>query len=293
MTGGIESYPIEILATVALVFGLLIGSFLNVVIYRLPLQLQLAWRSEALDFLGQKPELDHDPTKQPSNKFSLVHPPSRCPHCETLIKPWQNIPVISYLILRGKCKACSAAISIRYPAVELVCGLMSAFVIFHFGFTGQGLFALLFTWMLIALTGIDLNHQLLPDNLTLPLLWLGLLINTGGVYTDLSSAVIGAAAGYLSLWSVYWAFKLITGKEGMGHGDFKLLAALGAWLGWQQLPLIVLLSSVVGVVIGTLILLLQKKDRQNAIAFGPYLAIAGWIALLAGEKITSSYLSTF
>jgi leader peptidase (prepilin peptidase)/N-methyltransferase len=170
---------------------------------------------------------------------------------------------------------------------------MSALVIFHFGFTEQGLFALFFTWMLIALTGIDLNHQLLPDNLTLPLLWLGLLINTGGVYTDLSSAVIGAAAGYLSLWSVYWAFKLITGKEGMGHGDFKLLAALGAWLGWQQLPLIVLLSSLLGAVIGTLILLTQKKDRQNAIAFGPYLAIAGWIALLAGEQITSSYLSTF
>ncbi len=170
---------------------------------------------------------------------------------------------------------------------------MSAFIIFHFGFTEQGLFALLFTWALIALTGIDLNHQLLPDNITLPLLWLGLLVNTGGVYTDLTGAVIGAAAGYLSLWSVYWAFKLLTGKEGMGHGDFKLLAALGAWLGWQQLPLIVLLSSVLGAVIGTLMLLGQKKDRPKAIAFGPYLAIAGWVALLAGEKITSSYLSTF
>ncbi|HCO61004.1 MAG TPA: prepilin peptidase [Porticoccaceae bacterium] len=274
-------------ALLALILGLLVGSFLNVVIYRLPRQLELGWRHEALDFLGQKEDLE------PVAKFNLVYPPSRCPHCENLIKPWQNIPVISYLLLRGRCKACFQPISLRYPAIELLCGLLSGFVVYHFGFNEQGLYALAFTWVLIALTGIDLSHQLLPDNLTLPLLWLGLLINIGGVYTDLTSAVIGAAAGYLSLWSIYWAFKLLTGKEGMGHGDFKLLAALGAWLGWQQLPLIVLLSSLVGAIIGTIMLLLQGKERQSTIAFGPYLAIAGWIALIAGERLTTAYLTAF
>ena len=287
MASGLGAYPIELLTLVALITGLLVGSFLNVVIYRLPRQLELGWRHEALDFLGQNTELE------PVAKFNLVYPPSRCPHCETLIKPWQNIPVISYLLLRGRCRACSQAISPRYPAIELLCGLLSGFVIHHFGVTEQGVYALLFTWVLIALTGIDLSHQLLPDHLTLPLLWLGLLINLGGVYTDLSSAVIGAAAGYLSLWSIYWAFKLLTGKEGMGHGDFKLLAALGAWLGWQQLPLIVLLSSLVGAIMGTILLLIQGRDRQSTIAFGPYLAIAGWIALLCGEKITAAYLAAF
>jgi len=287
MASGLGAYPIELLTLVALITGLLVGSFLNVVIYRLPRQLELGWRHEALDFLGQNTELE------PVAKFNLVYPPSRCPHCETLIKPWQNIPVISYVLLRGRCRACSQAISPRYPAVELLCGLLSAYVIHHFGVTGQGLCALLFTWVLIALTGIDLSHQLLPDNLTLPLLWLGLLVNIGGVYTDLGSAVIGAAAGYLSLWTIYWAFKLLTGKEGMGHGDFKLLAALGAWLGWQQLPLIVLLSSLVGAIIGTVLLLAQGRDGQSTIAFGPYLAIAGWIALLFGEKMTAAYLAAF
>lgn len=285
MDGGSELFPVY--ASIALVLGLLVGSFVNVVIYRLPRQLELGWRHEALDFLGQQQELE------PTASFNLVYPPSRCPHCETLIKPWHNIPVISYLLLRGRCKACSQPISLRYPAVELVCGLLSGFVVYHFGVTEQGMYALVFTWILIALTGIDLSHQLLPDNLTLPLLWLGLLINIGGVYTDLASAVIGAAAGYLCLWSIYWAFKLLTGKEGMGHGDFKLLAALGAWIGWQQLPLIVLLSSLVGAIIGTIMLLLRGKDRQSTIAFGPYLAIAGWIALLAGERITAAYLTVF
>ncbi len=295
MVNSVELYSFEVVIFGAAMLGLIIGSFLNVVIYRLPHQLQISWRRDALDFLGQAESIDsenvdHDTS---NNKFSLVYPPSRCPHCETPLEPWQNIPLISYLILRGRCKACSEPISLQYPAVELICGLMSAFIIFHFGLTEQGFFALVFTWILIALTGIDLDCQLLPDNLTLPLLWLGLLINIGGVYTDLVSAVIGAAAGYLSLWTIYWAFKLITGKEGMGHGDFKLLAALGAWLGWQQLPLIVLLSSLVGAIIGTVILLLKKQDRQNAIAFGPYLAIAGWVALVAGDQITSSYLNSF
>ena len=279
-------YPVEILISLAAVFGLLIGSFLNVVIYRLPLQLQAAWRHDARDFLGQQPQ-------EVTDKFSLVYPPSRCPHCETLIKPWQNIPLFSYLLLKGRCKACSEPISIQYPVVELACGLLTAFIVYQFGLSMQGCCALVFTWTLIALVGIDFNHQLLPDNLTLPLLWLGLLVNIAGTYTDLTGAVIGAAAGYLSLWSIYWAFKILTGKEGMGHGDFKLLAALGAWVGWQQLPLIILLSSLVGAIVGTLILLSQKKDRQNPIAFGPYLAVAGWIALVSGDKITTAYLGSF
>ncbi len=287
---GIQSLPPGLLIALSLIGGLVIGSFLNVVIYRLPLQLQTLWRRDARDFLGHEPEALAD---RSADKFSLIFPPSRCRDCATPIKPWQNIPLISYLLLRGRCGTCAAPISLQYPTVELSCGLLSALVIYQFGHTGQGLLALLFTWVLIALTGIDFNHQLLPDNLTLPLLWLGLLVNVFGVFTDLSSAVIGAAAGYLSLWSIYWAFKLLTGKEGMGHGDFKLLAALGAWLGWQQLPLIILLSSLVGALVGSLLLLAQNQDRQQAIAFGPYLAIAGWIALLAGDSMTAAYLAVF
>ena len=284
MPGGIEVYSIEIL--IGGVLGLIVGSFLNVVIYRLPLQMQATWRHDALDFLGQQPE-------PLSAKFSIVHPPSRCPHCETLLRYWHNIPLLSYLLLRGKCNTCHEPISLQYPSVELICGLVSVFIVYQFGLSEQTVFALLFSWLLIALTGIDINHQLLPDSLTLPLLWAGLLVNSQGVFTDLSSAVYGAAAGYLSLWSIYWAFKLMTGKDGMGHGDFKLLAALGAWLGWQQLPLIILLSSLVGAMVGTLTLLLQKKDRQTPIAFGPYLAIAGWVALVVGDKITAGYLRAF
>lgn len=285
MLAELQALPQETLLALTLIFGLLVGSFLNVVIYRLPLQLQHSWRRDALDFLGREPEPD-------ARKFGLVFPPSRCRHCETELKPWQNIPVISYLILKGKCKACAAPIAVQYPLVEALCGLLSAWVIFIFGFTALGAMALLFTWLLIALTGIDLNHQLLPDSLTLPMLWLGLVVNVFGGFTDIDSAVIGAAAGYLSLWSIYWLFKLLTGKEGMGYGDFKLLAALGAWLGWQQLPLIILVSSLVGALVGTALLLAQRKDRQNTIAFGPYLAVAGWISLTFGDRITAAYLNS-
>ena len=281
-----SSPPLELTLVLSLVLGLVVGSFLNVVIYRLPLQLQNNWRHDAMDFLGQKPDAE-------SKKFSLIYPPSRCPSCEVLIKPWHNIPVISYLLLKGRCKSCAEPISLQYPAVELICGLLTVAVVYHFGFTVQAAWAILFTWVLVALTGIDVNHQLLPDSLTLPLLWLGLLVNISSTFTPLVDAVVGAAAGYLVLWIVYWAFKLITGKEGMGHGDFKLLAALGAWLGWQQLPMIILLSSAVGALIGTVGILLYGREKQAQIAFGPYLAIAGWIALVAGEKITSSYLQLF
>jgi leader peptidase (prepilin peptidase) / N-methyltransferase len=287
VSGDLGETSLTIVLIFTLVFGLLIGSFLNVVIYRLPLQLQLVWRHDALDFLGQKPE------EADFRKFGLVFPPSRCPHCETPISPWQNIPVFSYLLLRGRCRACAEPISIQYPLVELICGILSAYVIYQFGLTSAGILALIFTWLLIVLTGIDMNHRLLPDSLTLLLLWLGLLTNSAGIFTDPNSAIIGASAGYLALWGIYWAFKLLTGKEGMGYGDFKLAAALGAWLGWQQLPLVLLLSSLVGAVIGTLMLLLQKKDRQTHIAYGPYLAIAGWIALVSGDRIMATYLSTF
>ncbi|MEZ0122922.1 MAG: A24 family peptidase [Candidatus Reddybacter sp.] len=280
------TYPVELTLILSLILGLVVGSFLNVVIYRLPLQLQNSWRHDALDFLGQEPPED-------SKKFSLVYPPSRCPSCETLIKPWHNIPIISYLLLKGRCNSCAEPISLQYPTVELICGLLTVAVVYHFGLTAQAAWAILFTWVLVALTGIDVNHQLLPDNLTLPLLWLGLLVNMSATFVPLADAVAGAVAGYMVLWCVYWAFKLITGKEGMGHGDFKLLAALGAWLGWQQLPMIILLSSAVGALIGTAGILLYGREKQAQIAFGPYLAIAGWIALVAGEKITRSYLQLF
>ena len=280
------SYPIELTLILSLILGLVVGSFLNVVIYRLPLQMQNSWRRDARDFLGQEPV-------EAETKFSLVYPPSRCTKCETLIKPWHNIPIIGYLLLKGRCKSCAAPISLQYPAVELICGLLTVAVVYHFGFTAQAAFAVFFTWVLVALTGIDVNHQLLPDNLTLPLLWLGLLVNMSATFVPLADAVAGAVAGYMVLWLVYWAFKLITGKEGMGHGDFKLLAALGAWLGWQQLPMIILLSSAVGAIIGTAGILLYGRERQAQIAFGPYLAIAGWIALVAGEEITRSYLQLF
>lgn len=268
------------------IFGLLVGSFLNVVAYRLPLQLQSAWRRESLDFLGMEPEPD-------TSRLNLVFPASRCPSCEAPIKAWQNIPVVSYLILKGRCHSCSTPISIQYPTLELLSGLLTMAAIYTFGLTSAGILAVLFIWILIALTGIDCNHRLLPDTLTLPLLWLGLLVNVGGTFTDLSSAVIGAVAGYLCLWSVFWLFKLVTGKDGMGYGDFKLLAALGAWVGWQQLPLIILLSSLTGAVIGALGIIIRGRDKQASIPFGPYLSVAGFITLLAGKEITSWYLGLF
>ena len=266
----------------ALVLGLLVGSFLNVVIHRLPIKMQRDWRTQALEFLELPAE--------PASTFNLVLPQSHCPHCDHEIRPWENIPLVSWLALRGKCSSCRAPISKRYPLVELLCGLLSGYVAWHFGFSWQAGAMLLLTWGLLAMSMIDVDHQLLPDSIVLPLLWVGLIVNDFGLFASLSDALWGAVAGYLALWSVYWLFKLVTGKEGMGYGDFKLLAMLGAWGGWQVLPLTILLSSVVGAVLGTILLRLQKADSGTAIPFGPYLAIAGWIALLWGEQITASYL---
>ena len=273
------------LALAALPFGLIIGSFLNVVILRFPEQLKNNWRRESEDFLGL-------PSESTEN-ISLSMPASRCPSCGVAIKPWHNIPVISYVFLRGKCTACSTAISIQYPLIELLCGLATAFIVYQFGLSLFAAYCLLFTWILIALTGIDYHDQLLPDQITLPLLWVGLFANLSGTFVPINEAVIGALAGYLSLWSVFWIFKLVTGKEGMGYGDFKLLAALGAWMGWQMLPLIIVLSTFVGAVVGIVGVLSKAKDRQAPIAFGPFLAMAGWIALIWGDKILENYLSLF
>jgi len=263
------------------VLGLTVGSFLNVVIYRLPQILEQGWKSECRELL----ELD----AAKDEKLSLSTPSSTCPSCGHKIRAWENIPVISYLFLRGKCSACGIDISLRYPVIEFVTGLLSFVIAWHFGFTLEAFGALLLTWTLIALSMIDFDHQILPDNMTLPVLWLGLLFNLGSIYTDIHSAVIGAIAGYLSLWTVFWLFKLLTGKEGMGYGDFKLLALFGAWLGWQFLPQIILLSSLVGAIIGISMIILRGRDRNIPIPFGPYLAIAGWISLLFGEEINQSY----
>lgn len=266
-----------------LLAGLLIGSFLNVVVYRLPKMLQRDWQAQAREILSLPAEND-------GQTFNLILPNSSCPHCAHEIKPWENIPIFSWLFLRGKCSACKAPISTRYPLVELTCGLLSAYVAWHFGFTWQAGSMLLLTWGLLAMSLIDADHQLLPDALVLPLLWIGLIVNQFGLFASPADALWGAIAGYLSLWSVYWLFKLVTGKEGMGYGDFKLLAMLGAWGGWQILPLTILLSSLVGAVLGVIMLRLRNAETSTPIPFGPYLAIAGWIALLWGEQITASYL---
>ncbi len=287
LSSTIVNYPLIIIG-LCLLLGLLVGSFLNVVIYRLPVMMEREWKSQCEVLLNNaQPESTIDSDNQPA--FNLAVPASRCPSCGHQIRAWENIPVISYLLLRGKCSACKTGISARYPVLELVTGLISAVIAWQYGFTPQTLALLLLSWTLIALTMIDYDHQLLPDSLTLPLLWLGLILNSQGLITDLESALWGAVAGYLSLWSVYWAFKLITGKEGMGYGDFKLLAALGAWAGWQMLPLIIILSSLVGAVVGIVLILLRNQDRSQPIPFGPYLAIAGWIALIQGEQLTALY----
>ena len=270
-------------SAVAGILGLLVGSFLNVVIHRLPRMMERDWREQCADFSGTV-------LPPPTEKLSLARPRSRCPACGHGIAAWENIPVISYLVLKGHCSACKAPISWRYPMVEIIAGLLSAFAAWHFGPTWQLLGALLLLWSLLALTGIALDTQLLPDDITLPLLWLGLCFNLSGTFTELTSSVIGAMAGYLTLWSVYWLFKLTTGKEGMGYGDFKLLAALGAWLGWQMLPAIVLLSSVVGAVVGIGLILFARHGRETPIPFGPYLAAAGVLALFWGPQINRTYL---
>lgn len=278
----------------ALILGLLVGSFLNVVIYRLPKMMEADWRQECQAFLSTNGEMKAlSETESSKPKFNLMVPASRCPHCGHKIKPWENIPIISYLALRGKCSGCKAAISIRYPTIELVTGLLSVVVIYVFGATLAGLLALMLTWCLIALTMIDIDTYLLPDDIVLPLVWIGLIANSFGTFTDLPSALWGAVAGYLSLWSVYHLFKLITGKEGMGYGDFKLLAAIGAWMGWQMLPQIILLSSLVGAVIGISMMLILGRDKNIPIPFGPYLAIAGWIAFIWGDEINHTYLRLF
>jgi len=281
---------LELMASHALAFvlsaallGLLVGSFLNVAIYRLPIMMQREWRAQALEYLECPPE-------PVGERFNLLLPNSRCPHCDHQIRSWENIPLVSWLALRGKCSSCRAPISSRYPLVEVACGLLSGYVAWHFGFTWQAGAMLLLTWGLVAMSMIDIDHQLLPDSLALPLLWLGLILNSFGLFVSLESALWGAVVGYLSLWSVYWLFKLVTGKEGMGYGDFKLLAMLGAWGGWQVLPLTILLSSVVGAVLGTILLRMQRAESSTPIPFGPYLAIAGWVALLWGDWITESYL---
>ncbi len=274
-----------LLGLALLALGLVVGSFLNVVIHRLPIMMEARWRRDCCELL----EVEREAEGQP---LTLSTPNSHCPHCQAAIRPWQNIPVVSYLLLGGKCANCGVAISLRYPLVELGTGLLSLALLWQFPASVALLGVLLLTWSLIALTLIDIDHQLLPDDITLPLLWLGLLFNINGTYVSLADAVIGAMAGYLALWSVYWLFKGVTGKEGMGYGDFKLLAALGAWLGWQALPAIILLSSVVGAIAGIVLMLLQRRGRDVPMPFGPYLAAAGWIAMMWGDEMTASYLNT-
>ncbi len=277
-----HSYTLAFTLTVA-ILGLLMGSFLNVVVYRLPKMMMRDWRNQAREVL-EMPEASSD------GAFNLILPNSRCPHCNHEIKPWENIPLLSWLLLRGKCSACKQPISVRYPLIELACALLSALIAWHYGVSWETLAMLVLTWGLLAMSLIDADHQLLPDTLVLPLLWLGLILNSFGLFASLSDALWGAVMGYMSLWLVFWLFKLITGKDGMGYGDFKLLAMLGAWGGWQILPLTILLSSLVGAVLGMIMLRVQRNSLSQPIPFGPYLALAGWIALIWGDEITSRYL---
>jgi len=273
-----------VFVTFCALLGLVLGSFLNVYILRKPRMMEAEWQQQCRQLL----EPDRPPDE--GERFDLVFPGSHCPHCGHRITALENIPVLSYLYLRGRCSACRAAISFRYPAVELLSAALSGIVAWHYGFGPQAGVVLLLTWSLIALTFIDIDHQLLPDDLTLPLLWLGLACNLVGLFTNLASAVIGAMAGYLLLWSVYHAFRLLTGKQGMGYGDFKLLAVFGAWAGWQMLPLVILMSSLVGAVVGVTLILVKGHDRNIPIPFGPYLAAAGWITLLWGGSVMRAWM---
>jgi leader peptidase (prepilin peptidase)/N-methyltransferase len=284
-----------------LVFGLLIGSFLNVVIYRLPIILERQWREEAAQATAAPADAPTDPVGTPApERFNLVVPRSACPNCKAPITALQNIPVLSYLFLKGRCAGCGIRISPRYPAIEALSGVLSAAVAWKFGFGWAAAEALVFTWFLIALTFIDVDHQLLPDNLTLPLLWLGLALSLtvplgspAPIPQDPRSAIIGAMAGYLSLWSVYHLFKLLTGQEGMGYGDFKLFAAFGAWLGWKMLFPIILIAAAVGAVVGIVMIMVYGRDRRSHIPFGPFLAAAGWLMLMFGRELVSSYLGLY
>ncbi len=279
---------------VAFAFALMIGSFLNVVIYRLPLMMQRDWR-EQCDELSKEPAPD-----LPEGKFNLVVPRSRCPSCGAAIKAWQNIPVLSYLLLGAQCSNCQKSISVRYPLVETMTAILAAICAWHFGFGWEALMAIGLSFALVAISLIDADHQIIPDSIVIPMMWAGLIASlfhplaaADTLFIAPQDAIVGAVAGYLSLWSVYQLFKLITGKEGMGYGDFKLLAALGAWLGWQALPTIILMSAVVGAIIGIALIVFRGRDRQIPIPFGPYLAAAGWITMLWGETIKNAYLDMF
>ncbi len=288
-------------AGVVFVLGLMVGSFLNVVIYRLPIMLERQWRAEATAYAatagasaGEAASIETSVAAQ--ERITLSHPRSACPHCRAPIKAWQNVPLLSWVLLKGRCAACRAPISMRYPAVELATGLLSAWVAWNLGFGVAGACGLLLTWALVALAGIDLDHQLLPDDITLPLLWAGLLAavllgSPSGAPLPVAprDAILGAAGGYGSLWLVFHAFRLVTGKEGMGYGDFKLFAALGAWLGWRMLPLIILLAAVTGALLGILMIALRGRDRASPMPFGPYLAAAGWLAMLYGAPLVAGY----
>jgi leader peptidase (prepilin peptidase)/N-methyltransferase len=274
----------EALIVVVGLLGLIIGSFLNVIIYRLPIMMQQEARLQCAELLNV-------PVSQSNQSFNLIQPRSHCPHCGHQVTMLENIPLVSFIWQRGQCTACHQAISWRYPFIELLSASLAIILAWQFGFTWQLLGALTLTWILLALSMIDFDHQLLPDSLTLPGLWLGLGVNLFNLYTNIEASVIGAIAGYLFLWSVYWVFKLLTGKEGMGYGDFKLLALLGAWLGWQPLPSIVLISSFLGALVGISLIIIRQHDKNVPIPFGPYLAFAGWIYLLWGEKLTQTYFT--
>lgn len=277
-----QAYPWVFVVASGLL-GLIVGSFLNVVVYRLPLMMEREWKAQCAELLGQ-------PTEEAQSTFNLAMPPSRCTVCDRPIRAIENIPVISYLMMRGRCACGRTSIAIQYPLVELLSGVLTAVVAWHFGASWQASAAFLLTWALIALSIIDIKHQLLPDAITLPWLWLGLALALFGIFVDLRTSVIGAMAGYLALWSVFHLYRLLTDKEGFGYGDFKLLSLLGAWQGWQALGLIIILSSVVGAVVGIGMMVFAGRDRQLPMPFGPYLAIAGWISLLWGSTLTKSYL---
>ena len=273
------------LYTVAGLLGLVVGSFLNVVIHRLPVMLKRSWQAECAALAGE------DAVPAPAaERFDLVVPRSRCPHCGHPISAWENVPILSFLWLRGRCRACKTRIPLRYPLVEALTALLSVAVAWRFGASAQTAAALVLTWALVALAFIDLDEQILPDVITVPMLWLGVALNLGGLFAPLEASVLGAITGYGLLWTVYHAFRLLTGKEGMGYGDFKLLGMLGAWLGWQSLPVIVLLASLGGALVGVALILFRGHDRNVPIPFGPYLALGGWAALLWGSRLAEAYL---
>jgi len=282
-----ELYPSSFYLTV-LFFSLTIGSFLNVVIYRLPKMLEQGWYQECREFLADEIK---KPAKETQTNITLSKPNSTCPHCDHQIRFYENVPILSWLFLKGKCSQCKNKISVRYPLIEASTAALSLIIAYTYGVNSLTFFVLILTWTLICLTMIDFDHMLLPDQLTFPLLWLGLLININGAIVPLEQAVIGAVAGYMSLYSVFWLFKFFTGKEGMGHGDFKLLAVFGAWLGWQLLPLLILMASAVGAIIGISLIIFKGHQRQQAIPFGPYIAISGWLTMLFGNDIWQWYLA--